>query len=418
MRRRDFLLSTPAMAINMVVPELAIAGRDSANALNELDDYMVDLMQQHHIPGAAAIIVNQTEILWSGAWGWSDLKNQIPMGVDRIQNIGSISKTVVASSIMQLEEIGLLDIDADINEYLDFSIRNPDHPDIPITARQLMIHTSSLRDGSAYVDAYACGDPRLSLRAWVRAFFTPDGAFYNASENFESWAPGEGWRYANLPFGILGLLVETVSGIPFDIYCKRNIFAPLGMRSTSWMISDLDESLFSVPYSWVEDGVVRGASWGGVTLGRITPEGPTRDVPHPNGLQPNCFYNHANYPDGFLRTTVSDLSRYLRAHLNGGQFQGARILRADSVSRMYEPQDLPDDDNGERTFGLTWYALGQSESQTLWGHGGGDPGVGTGIVSLREDGLGIIFFLNTGMTGSPQPILERLVTTAKSIRKQ
>lgn len=417
MDRRSFLTNGSLFALSTVAP-LSGCTRSAAVGSPELDRFITDVMSEHRVPGVAACVVDREEIIWSSGYGFSDVEKQIPMSLDRVQNIGSISKTFASTAIMQLEELGLLDLDHDINDYIGFSIRNPNHPDTPISVRQLMIHTSSLRDGSAYANHYACGDPRMSLRAWIRAFFTPDGVFYNAEENFHPWRAGETWQYANLTFGLLGLIVESVSGLPFDLYCKRSIFVPLRMTSTSWMISDLDQSMFSRPYSLVEDGVVRGASWGGVKLGVVTPDGLTHDRKLSDGFHINCFYNHANYPDGFLRTTVRDLSRYLRAYLNGGVFDGTRILDDRTVNRMFTPQQLPPEEDGKRTYGLTWYALEDLNGHPKWGHGGGDPGIGTGLLCLRDDGIGTIVFANTAHTPAPLVIGDRLAQSALGLLSQ
>ena len=410
MHRRGFLARASLLASSSLLPgsfRQAVASSDTA-----LDSYILEQMREQHVPGLAACIVNKSEILWSGAYGWADAENRVPMSLGKIQNIGSVSKTVAATAIMQQVELGLLDLDRDVNDYIGFSIRNPNHPGVPITTRQLMVHTSSLRDGSAYANHYACGDPRMSLGTWIRAFFAPDGAFYNSEENFHPWPAGEKWNYSNLTFGIMGLIVEGTSGLPFDTYCRRNIFAPLGMDSTSWMISDLDQSEFSNPYSWVENGIVRGASWGDVELGVVTPNGLTHDRALSDGYHTNCFYNHANYPDGFLRTTVRDLSRYLRAYLSDGLFDGARILSAKTVQSMFTPQTLPAEERDKRTYGLTWYALETIDGHLKWGHGGGDPGIGTGIHCIRDVGIGTIVFTNTAMSPATRQVLDRLTEVA------
>ena len=412
MRRRDLLTSTSLLVAATMIPTRGILAGASDDPFAGIDEFVEGAMQEGHVPGLAACITDRERVVWSRGYGWSDMENRVPMTIHRIQNIGSISKTITATAVMQLEELGLLDLDQDVSEYLGITLRNPNHPEVPITTRQLMIHTASLRDGSAYVRHYACGDPRMSLDAWIRAFFTPTGAFYNAGENFQPWAAGSTWEYCNMAFGVLGLIVEKVSGLPFDQYCTRNIFVPLGMSSTSWMIADLDPEQFSHPYSWVEEGVVRGSSWGDVKLGIITPDGPSQDRELSDGYHANCFYNHANYPDGFLRTSVSDLSRYLRAYLNDGLFEGTRVLRSETVQRMFTPQRLPAAEDGKRTYGLTWYAQHAIEGQLAWGHGGGDPGIGTGVICLRESGIGMIVFTNTARSPAPWAVLEKLSNIA------
>jgi CubicO group peptidase (beta-lactamase class C family) len=378
-------------------------------SLSDLDELILNNMEQNHIPGMAACIVDKNNILWSNAYGWADLSSRKPMSIDGIQNIGSISKTFAATAIMQLWELGLVSLDRDINDYLPFPIRNPNHPDTPISIRQLMIHTSSLRDGSAYVKNYACGDPKIGLATWIREYFVPGGAFYDATENFNTWSPGTTWQYANLPYGVLGSIVEAVSGISFETYCHRNIFAPLRLQSTSWLISDLDPALHTVPYSWVENGNVRGPSWGDLAMGVVRPDGLTLDRKLEDGYQPNCLYNHPNYPDGFLRTSVNDLSRYLRTWLNEGKFEGNRILATDTVGQMFTPQALPPAEDGKRTYGLTWYSTWNYSDQPVWGHGGGDPGIGTGIYMLPDQGVGFILFINTDMAGPSKAVLNSLM---------
>jgi CubicO group peptidase (beta-lactamase class C family) len=411
MRRRDFIIKTSLASGAALAPVRFAGGAPRRSEFSGLDEFIAGVMKQEHVPGAAACIIRGSEIVWSNSYGWSDIDRKIRMSLDRIQNIGSISKTFVATALMQLKELGLLDLDRDINDYLPFPIRNPKHPDAPITTRQLMVHTSSLRDGSAYAYHYACGDARLSLDAWCRAFFTPGGAFYNEAENFYEWAPGEQWKYTNVSFGVLGRIVEAVSGIAFETYCRRNIFERLGMESTSWILADLDLARHSVPYSWVEGGQVRGSSWGDVPLGVIRPDGPTIDASLPDGYQQNCVYSHPNYPDGFLRTTVNDLSRYARAYLGGGSLDGVRILAETSVRDMFTPQGLPSEETAKRTYGLTWYALDSIDGELKWGHGGGDPGITTGIYVLRDHGVAAIVFTNTSSMAA-RTILDEMLKRA------
>ena len=116
------------------------------------------------IPGLAACIVKSGRVAWSKGYGWANIAKRVPMDPDRtVQNIGSISKTVVATAVMQLWEKGKFQLDDDVNERLPFAVRSPSHPDTPITYRLLLTHRSGIADSLAYRSSYACGDPSLPL---------------------------------------------------------------------------------------------------------------------------------------------------------------------------------------------------------------------------------------------------------------
>lgn len=387
MNRRYFLRQSASLGAINCLPTVSLLAADQ----NNIDTFIEDKMRSDHIPGVAACIVNAKEVLWSNAYGWADIDQRIAMTTDSLQNIASISKTFTTTAIMQLYEAGLLEIDEDLNSILPFAVRNPKRPDDDISLRQLLTHTSFIRDGLSYARHYACGDPRFSLSVWLREYLSPGGAFYDAEENFQDWAPGSRFQYTNVSFGILAYVVELKSGIPFPEYCRRNIFARLGMNETAWMLADIDISRHVVPYTWVENNTARGPRWGGIPLGVIREGGPSLDAPLADGYHPNCVYNHPNYPDGFLRTSVNQLSIYARAYLNGGEFAGKRILEAATIATMLTQQNVP----GNRQQGLTWYADDQLGGEPQWGHGGSDPGSNTDMRLLPEQGVGAIVFANT-----------------------
>ena len=162
------------------------------------------------------------------------------MSLDAIMNIGSISKTFTATAAMQLWEKGMLQLDVDINKYLDFKITNPKYPDKPITIFQILTHTSSIQDGKAYHESYSCGDPTQSLHDWIYNNLNPDGTYYYQGSSFGDWSPGTNTKYSNVAFGLLGLIVEKLAKKPFNEYCKENIFKPLGMINTGWFLREVD----------------------------------------------------------------------------------------------------------------------------------------------------------------------------------
>ncbi len=178
------------------------------------------------------------------------------------------------------------------------------------------------------------------------------------------------------------------------------------MDDTAWYLADIDLERHVVPYTWFDDGVARGPAWGGMALGVIRDEGAGSPDFVRGGYRANCAYNHPNYPDGFLRTSVNQLARYVQAVLAGGILGEVRILAGSTVDELLTTQlEGPD-----RAQGLTWYAH-RMAGELAWGHGGSDPGVNNDLRVVPGRGVGAIVLTNTnGIT--PTEITTRLLEEA------
>ena len=310
---------------------LPVAGAQAQSRHSPIDSVIHTFMGEREIPGFAACVVKGKSVVWSNYYGTANREKNIPMGPEGIINIGSISKTFVAAAVMQLWEKGLLDLNVDINQYLDFEIRNPKYPNKPITIFQLLSHTSSTLDGKAYYASYSCGDPAISLHDWIQGSLTPGGKYYNDGDTFGDWIPGSGkQKYSNIGFGLLGLIVERIAKEPFNEYCKKHIFDPLGMHHTGWLLSEVNTTNHIIPYAIItpenEAKIME-------RKGLFAPETKlTR-----NTLLPYCLYSFPNYPDGLVRTNLHDLSIYLIAMMNGGKNRN-RILKKTTVEKMLSLQ--------------------------------------------------------------------------------
>ncbi|WP_162391453.1 serine hydrolase domain-containing protein [Spirosoma endbachense] len=366
-----------------------------------IDTTIRAFMIDRKIPGFIAGIVNEKGIEWSNAYGLADLSSNIPMNMDGIMNIGSVSKTFTTMAAMQLWEKGLLDLNADVNRYLDVKIVNPMHSTKPITVFQILTHTSSICDGKAYAASYACGDPQQSLNNWVRETLVAGGRYYNGGDNFTASAPGQEQKYANMPFGLLGLIIEKIAQQPFNIYCKHNIFLPLGMENTGWFLQEIDRSRHITPYAYVteEDKAELLANR------RLYSDQAEFKL---GTFVPNCLYSFPNYPDGLLHTSVRELSFYVVALLNGGELNGKRILKKQTVEKMLSLQLA---DNTHQ--GLTWHTRALSDGTNLWGHSGGDPGITTFLFFNPIDKIGVITFQNAATGGTFPLIVNKLYNLAK-----
>ncbi|SDF58957.1 serine hydrolase domain-containing protein [Chitinophaga filiformis] len=383
--------------IHLLALACCITQVKAQSAYDSVNVSIKKFMAEMNIPGFATCIVKDGKILWSNAYGQADIANKKAMSIDGIMNIGSVSKTFTTTAAMQLWEKGLIDLNADISSYLGLTIRNPKYPDKPITVFQILTHTSSIIDGKAYGESYACGDPTQSLNDWIRSTLTPDGTLYNNGDSFANWSPGDKRKYSNMAFGLLGLIVEKVAKQPFNLYCKEHIFQPLGMNKTGWMLSEVDTGNYIRPYAYITEESRKEY----LNYARLFPNESEFKV---GTYIPACLYSFPNYPDGLVRTSVQDLSLFLTALLNGGELNGKRILQQATIDKMFTPQL-----EAYTAQGLTWRTSefeGKHSKAKLWGHSGLDPGIQTFLFFNRENKTGVITFQNSPSDGTPKIVGE------------
>ncbi len=224
----------------------------------QLHERIQSEMQKEGIPSLAAAIVKDDQIVWQHTYGFEDLASKTPPTEDTIYLLASISKTITATAVMQLYERGQLDLDTDINTYLSFDIRNPHFPEVPITARTLLTHTSGLawptnEEDPHFNDVYP-DDSAPPLSSWLKEYLTPGGSQYLAT-TWKNTRPGAQVQYSNIGGGLLGYLVESITNQDFGEYCKANIFGPLAMSNTGFKLRDVDQSRLATLY---HEGKVMG----------------------------------------------------------------------------------------------------------------------------------------------------------------
>jgi len=155
--------------------------------LNEplFDRYVTLLMKFAHKPSLTACIIINDNVVWSNGYGLYDIENNKPATPDTLYLMASISKTVTATALMQLYDQGLFDLDDDVNNFLPFSLRNPNFPDIPITFRMILSHRSSLASDNSdrLCSSIIPGDPDIPSypHPWLEDYLTPGGSAYHSS---------------------------------------------------------------------------------------------------------------------------------------------------------------------------------------------------------------------------------------------
>ena len=330
-----------------------------------LDAEILNEMSTRNFPGASTIIVKNGEIVWVESYGFADIANSLPVEDTTVFLLASVSKLFTGTAVMQLHESEIIDLDADINNYLPWSVDVPNFANDFITARQLMTHTASIKDNWGVMGSYyGYPDPTISLSSCMENYFQNAGTNYNASDNFLNTAPGSTYKYSNMGSALNGYLVEASTGIPFDNYCDNNLFDKLCMVNTAWHFSDFNPNQVATPHNFQN--------------------GNYNAIDH---------YGFADYPNGQLRSTVMDIGNYMIAFLNGGTLGNNSILSSASVNEMLSSQ-IPTINS---VTGLNWkktLLYHSGGEMMVWGHSGAEQGVSTYLYIDPQNDIGICLLTN------------------------
>lgn len=254
-------------------------------------------LERGDIAGASVLVMQNGNILLEKGYGYADVKWRAPVHPETTMfRLASISKLFTWISIMQLQEQGKVDLDTDVNRYLDFRIRPAFGK--PVTLRNLMTHTGGFEEVS---DDILLTDPKKmpSLR---------DDLIANQPERL--FPPGQVPAYSNYGVGVASYVVQRVTGEPFAQYVQEHIFKPLGMTHSS----------FQQPVP--------------APLASTVSEGYRHDTTKP----PVGFELFSPVGAGGVSSTAADMGRFGQALLNGGELDGQRILKPETLAQMWTPQ--------------------------------------------------------------------------------
>jgi CubicO group peptidase (beta-lactamase class C family) len=325
-----------------------------------LDGFLPYALSSGDVPGAVIVIVKDGQVLTERGYGFADLKTRRKVDPETtLFRPGSITKTFTWTAVMQLVQAGKINLDQDINTYLDFKI--PPAFGRPITMRDLMTHTGGFAE--AVKHAFVKGPDRLlSLGAYVKTW-TPNRIF----------PPGEVPAYSNYGATLAGYVVQRVSGEPFDQYVQHHIFDPLGMTHSS----------FAQP--------LPANLRGGMATGYI------------RGSEPAQGFEFINVgPAGSLSTTGADMARFMIAHLSHGRYGSAQILGPATEAQMQAPQ--PKLNPPLNSMALGFYHEDRN-GQVIIGHAGDTEFFHSDLHLLPNDGVGLFISMNgQGKDGAAGPI--------------
>ena len=323
-----------------------------------IDEIMMAPVREGRVAGGSVAVVHQGETVAIRGYGWANLELRVPTPENAIYETGSVTKQFTSAGLLQMQEQGLVDLDADMSTYL---------PDFPtqgnrITVRELLDHTSGIRGYTEMEEArpyFVRRVPRDSLLALV------------AAHPFD-FATGEHEIYNNSAFYLAGVILEDASGMSYEDYVEQRIFAPLGMDRSHYC-SETE----------IHDGKVTGYDMG------------------EDGLEHKGFIVHnVPFAAGSLCASAGDLATWL------GALHGGEVLTDESYAQLIEPGDLND---GTRLR----YALGIAVSDILGHraihHGGGINGFLTESLYLPDEDLAIAVLVNTAGPVGPSDLARQII---------
>lgn len=355
------------VALVLCGPASTATAQPDPEALSALGAYVEEFMEEHQIPGVLYALADDGDLLLVRTHGLADVELGVPVSVDSVFEIGSISKQFVSTAILLLVEEGSLSLDDAIETHL---------PEIPgewygVTVRQLLTHTSGIPD---YEEIRSYDVYRFRL--------TPEEVIRIAHSRPMDFRPGTGWYYSNTGYFLLSRIVERIEGKPLGEVLHSRIFAPLGMTSTR--LAD--------PEAIIPDRV--SGYWVDKT-GKLINRPPTE--------------TSSTLAAGGMVTSARDMARWDEA------LDGDALLSADSKREMWMPARLSNGEtprrlNGDEVeYGLGWVVSPQAghPKQSHWGQ---VAGFTAHFARFPQQDLAVIIFLNRYQAGAG-PMVEQIVET-------
>ncbi len=318
-----------------------------------IDKLITEMMNRYDVPGVAMALVSRGGLVWSCAYGYSDLKNNRRMSVDTVCRVESISKSVTAWGVLKLAEKGLVDLDAPVQLYLaDWEFADSDFSEQGITVRRLLSHNAGMPLGTIGLE-FSPYDDVPSLKESL------------SKEAYLAAEPGTGFSYSNTGFNLLELIIEEVTGRDFSEYMKNEVLIPLGMIHSGFV---LDEDMITDFPSGYD---LKGA-----------------EVP---------LYVYSEKASGGLYASVEDIALFIKAGMVNYSDTGNNVLNYRSITDLYKPVvKVP----GLYGIAFNSYGLGHfieylPEGLKAVSHGGQGHGWMTHFHFIPETGDGIVILTNS-----------------------
>jgi len=313
------------------------------------DAFFAERIKALHIPGLTFVLVQGGDVIYARGYGYANLETAAPMDADStVVRIGSVSKPFVASAVMQLVERGKLDLHTDINQYLT-TFKLGDSNAEPVTLAELLTHTAGFED-----PPYSSNTDPQQMQ--------PLGAYLAGNMPPRTHPPGQVNIYSNYGYALAALVVEEISGMPFDQYVEKNIFEPLGMTDSRYLLAPPLPENMATGYLYQAGG----------------------QIPQPVDYD-------SDYPGGSIISTAENMAHFILAHLQDGCYHGACIMQAATLAEMHRQQAKTPFEGQNVAFGFVEAIFDEAR---LLGHSGAIRGFGSSLNLFPEHDMGYFFAFN------------------------
>jgi CubicO group peptidase (beta-lactamase class C family) len=344
---------------------------------------------QQHMPGYAFGIMVDGQLVYTGTGGYTDIASQTPVSSKSMFRIASMSKSFTAAAILHLRDAGKLQLDDPVTRYIpELKGQQLTKDAAVITIRDLMSHNAGFPEDNPWGDRQLA-DTEADLLALIKK-----GLHFSNT-------PGEQYEYSNLGFAMLGYIIHKVSGKPYSVYIRENIWQPLGMKDAAWEYTTVPKEQLAHGYRWINN------NWREETL----------------------LHDGIYGAMGGMISSLESFSRYMAMHMNAWPAGNANLagpIQKSSLRDMHQPhrfiglnaQSRATDGSACPTasaygYGLRWTK--DCQGRIMVGHSGGLPGFGSNWTFLPEYGIGVIFLANVTYAptaGFNSRILDTLIRSA------
>jgi CubicO group peptidase (beta-lactamase class C family) len=344
---------------------------DFSEITMQLDNEVPKILEKHNAPGVALAVVNGNEIVAFRSYGFANIESKAAITETTMFNVGSISKLVTAWGVMQLVDQGKVDLDSPINEYLKrWKIPESEFDVNKVTLRNVLSHTSGLSLGT-----YVGWDTREKLSSIVDSL---NGNNNGAGSIELIHVSDTKWSYSGGGYSVVQLLIEDVSGMTFEDYIQKKVFEPLGMKSSTFNVTDKVMTRSATPYD---------------EAGKVT----------------TMVYFDEKAAAG-LQTSAIDLARFNMAILRNknGEYNGSTLLSEKFVDLMIKPAL-----NTSGRWSMSYIV--DAENNSL-GFAGFNRGWIALTRSVTDQNIGYVILTNSSIGPVSNEIDSLILSTVNSIR--
>lgn len=331
--------------------------------IKNLDRIINEYVNGEFVPGLSVGVVYNNEVIYTKGFGVKNVDTKEPIDENSIFHMASVSKTFVATGIMQLVQQGKIHLDEYVIEYLPY-FKLKDDRYKKITIRQLLTHISGMPDE----DDYEWDKPQYDEEALERYVRSISGREL-------MWEPGEKFAYSNIAYEILGNVIEKASGMSFEKYMKENILNVVQMKESNFLKPLVSKELLTSPHILdIKNGY-------GATVSKVFP------------------YNRAHGPSSTLCSNVVEMCNYAIANMNEGKFKGNKILEVHSYLELWRKYAFTGWGGYTSEIGLAWF-LGEYKGNKVRSHSGMDTGFRSNLIILPERSIAVVVMINSDYIGT------------------